>query len=362
MEGSRRARRRTASTPNAFTPIEFAPVKTMAMRVEVTMAPTATVALAEWRVGPDPTLAPPADLHVDQTFALDGDALAWTITLANSGARPVEIGDLAVPFNFAERAGARGDIYTRKLLRHSLRRPATARGCTGSAATATGPYLVHDPDGSAKFEYYDSSTGAFTPYIHAKAASAAAIAAGGNWRLPVSSLTLAPKGSTGASVDLHVPVSLGEGLRRRPRRALSPTASSTRTSSPAWWCRRICRRCSRSARRTRSPAIDAEHPASTKIELVVDEARRHRRSIARASRTSARTCSRSATAADQWTSLEFFVTEPLETVIQKRAAFLVSHHQHTRPVEVVRTASTATGIRRTRSSAAPRIATTCRRG
>ena len=30
-------------------------------------------------------------------------------------------------------------------------------------------------------------------------------------------------------------------------------------------------------------------------------------------------------------SLEFFVTEPLETVIQKRAAFLVSHHQHTDP-------------------------------
>jgi hypothetical protein len=30
----------------------------------------------------------------------------------------------------------------------------------------------------------------------------------------------------------------------------------------------------------------------------------------------------------RWATLEFFVTEPLETVIRKRAAFLVSHHQH----------------------------------
>jgi len=33
----------------------------------------------------------------------------------------------------------------------------------------------------------------------------------------------------------------------------------------------------------------------------------------------------------EWSTLEFFVTEPLETVIQKRAAFLVSHHQQTDP-------------------------------
>src|ERR1041385_8644372 len=34
---------------------------------------------------------------------------------------------------------------------------------------------------------------------------------------------------------------------------------------------------------------------------------------------------------ERWTSLEFFVTEPLETVIRKRAAFLVSHQQLTDP-------------------------------
>jgi len=33
----------------------------------------------------------------------------------------------------------------------------------------------------------------------------------------------------------------------------------------------------------------------------------------------------------RWAAMEFFVTEPLETVIRKRSAFLVSRHQHTDP-------------------------------
>ncbi len=104
-----------------------------------------------------------------------------------------------MPFNFAERTGARGDIYTRKLLRHSF------VGGHGSwvywqRSNGEGPYLVMTPARRPKFEYFDSSAGAFTPYVHAAAASAAATAAGGHWRLPVSSLTVAPKGAPGAEV------------------------------------------------------------------------------------------------------------------------------------------------------------------
>src|SRR6185503_1973576 len=119
----------------------------------------------------------------------------WTVTLMNPGPRTVEVGDLAVPFAYAERAGARGDIYTKKLLRHAL---VNGHGSWiyWQRSNAVGPYLVLTPAGQTKFEYFESSSGAFTPYVHARAASAAARAAGGNWRLPVSSLTLAPGGRT----------------------------------------------------------------------------------------------------------------------------------------------------------------------
>ena len=122
---------------NAFTAVEFAPVKTMALRVEATMAADATVGLAEWRVGGDAGARrrPPISRRTQIVRAgrrrprLDRHARERHVAT-------VEIGDLAVPFTFAERTGARGDIYTRKLLRHALV-AGTDRGSTGSAATAT---------------------------------------------------------------------------------------------------------------------------------------------------------------------------------------------------------------------------------
>ncbi len=178
------ARNAAGVETNVFTALEFAPVTTMAMRIEATMAKDATVTVAEWRVGADARIVPSPDLSAQQTFALAGDTLDWTITLTNESGRPLEIGDLAVPFNFAERTGARGDIYTRKLLRHAY---VSGHGSWiyWQRSNGEGPYLVMTPMGRTKFEFQDSNgtaagLGGFTPYVHAKAAAAAAIAAGGS--------------------------------------------------------------------------------------------------------------------------------------------------------------------------------------
>ena len=61
-----------------FTSVEFAAVKTMAMQLEARMTADATVSVAEWRVGGESQIAPPVDLKVSRSFALDGDVLDWT--------------------------------------------------------------------------------------------------------------------------------------------------------------------------------------------------------------------------------------------------------------------------------------------
>ena len=306
---------------NTFTSLDFAPVKTMALRIEVTLAPEATAAIAEWRVGADPAPASPRDLGVVETFTLDDDVLDWTVTLANPGARPVEVGDLAVPFNFAERAGARGEIYTKKLLRHALV-AGDGSWIYWERSNAVGPYLVMTPASGSRFEYYDSSGGVFTPYVHALAASAAAKAAGGNWRLPVSGLTLAPgatrtykfrfqwasdvpgvrdvlvkegKFDTAVVPGMVVPVDL-------------PALISLRTKNDRL-------------------AVSAEYPAATRIEPIAQRPGVYSIKFSRLGENMLTV----RYGDGQWMSLEFFVTEPLETVIRKRAAFLVSHQQHTDP-------------------------------
>ena len=183
---------------NKFTVVEFAPVKTIALRIEVVMPPRGTVSLAEWRVGPEPQLVPSTDLAVTQRFTLEGDALDWTLTLANRTTRPLEVGDLGIPLEFAERVAPPADIYTKKLIRHSF---VAGHGSWvyWQRSSGQGPYLLMIPGRGTKFEYFDSSGGgtatrfgAFTPYVHAKAATGAAIASGGDWRLPATSLTLKP--------------------------------------------------------------------------------------------------------------------------------------------------------------------------
>ncbi|MEX1129051.1 MAG: DUF5695 domain-containing protein [Vicinamibacterales bacterium] len=312
----------------AFTSVEFAPVRTMAMRIEARMSADATVSLAEWRVGSEPPVASAADLQVTQTFTLNGDALEWTLTLRNPGPRPVEIGDLAVPFPFAERTAARGDIYTKKLLRHAY------VGGHGSfvywqRSNGVGPYLVMTPGAGTKFEYYDSSGagsfGAFTPYVHAKAAKADAVASGGNWRLPVTSATLAPNGSVtytfrfGWAKDFAGVRDVLYGAGKFDT-AVVP-GMVVPSDLPAMFSLRT---------KQKITAVDAEYPDTTRVEPVPaapPDTSVYRVRFSRLGENMLRV----RYGDGEWASLEFFVTEPLETVIKKRAAFLVSHHQHIDP-------------------------------
>ena len=306
---------------NAFTGVEFAPVTTMALRIEVVLAPEAPPALAEWKVGPEPALAPAADLSVTEAFALEGDALVWRVSLSNPGARAVEIGDLAVPFPFAERAGARGDIYTKKLLRHSLVN-GDGSWIYWQRSNAVGPYLVMTPGDGTRLEYFDSSGGAFTPYVHASAAVAAARAAGGTWRLPVSSLSLAPGAHASYTFRFQWAADVPGVRDVLYREGKFDTAVAPGMVVPIDLPAFISLR-SRHA----GVSIAAEHPSATRIQAVPQKPNVYRVTFSRLGENLITiTYGRG-----RWSTLEFFVTEPLETVISKRAAFLVSHQQHTDP-------------------------------
>jgi len=201
-----------------FNAVQFAPLSASAMRVEFQIAPNTQVGIAEWRVGPERTVVLPPDLNVAESFQLESDHLNWTITLANNTATPIEVGDLAVPTRMAEGTpGGRGEIYTRKLLRHSLV-AGNGSWIYWARSNGVGPYLLMTPVGATKLEYFDSTggnppdpagrggRGSFTPYIHATVNNAAEIKRAREegreqpWRLPLTGLQLAARGSKGSEV------------------------------------------------------------------------------------------------------------------------------------------------------------------
>jgi hypothetical protein len=290
-------------------------------------------------------------LKADETFALDGDVLTWTLTLANLSNEPLEIGDLALPLAMAEATPGRGRIYTQKLIRHSF---IAGHGSWvyWQRANAQGPFLVMVPRGRTKFEYSgsvapplasenaDKGAGArrarsrpgFTPFIHAAVSSVSPIAQGKAagreqpWRLPISSLVLAPNGSAGDSITYSFNFTWARDFNA-VREVLYRQGSIDVTIVPGMTLATDLSALIALRTQHHVAGISAEFPDKTKLEFVQDKGN----GITIYKVQFARLGENLLTIKygdERWSTLQFFVTEPLETVISKRSSFLVNCMQH----------------------------------
>ncbi len=327
-----------------FNAVSFTPVSTSAMRLEFETAPNTGVGIAEWRVGPERTVVLPQDLKVSESFEFQGGQLNWTITLANDTAGPIEVGDLAVPTRMAEGTpGRRGEIYTQKLLRHSLI-AGNGSWMYWARSNGAGPYLLITPVGATQLEYFDSSgglppdgagrggRGGFTPYIHATVANVADIArareAGREqpWRLPLTSLHLAPRGSKGSEVTYQFRfqwVPDFQGVRD----ALYASNQFDTTIVPGMTLPSDLPALIALRTHNKIDALDAEFPSQTSVEYVGTKSKDTHVYRVKFNKFGENML-KVRYDGKLWTSLEFFVTEPLETVVKKRAKFLVEKMQH----------------------------------
>jgi hypothetical protein len=327
-----------------FNAVQFAPVSTSAMRIEFQLAPNSQVGVTEWRVGPERIVMVPEDLTVNESFQLEGDQLNWGITLANNTAAPIEVGDLAVPTRMAEGTpGRRSDIYTQKLLRHSL---IAGHGSWlfWARSNGVGPYLLMTTVGPTKLEYFDNTggfppdaagrggRGGFTPYIHAtvnnKADLTRAREAGREqpWRLPLTSLQLTPKGSKGSEVTYQFRLQWAPTFQG-VRDALYASNQFDTVVVPGMTLPSDLPAMIAFRTRNKVDAVEAEFPAKTSVQYVGKKGNDTLIYKAKFDKLGENML-KVRYGDKQWTSLEFFITEPLETVIKKRATFLVGTMQH----------------------------------
>lgn len=336
---------------NQFNRVDFAPVKATALRLEVKMATGAGAAINEWRVGPERIVGALKDIRAEESFKLNGDILDWTLTVANLTAQPIEIGDLALPLSMAEGTPpGRGQIYTQKLIRHSFI-AGNGSWTYWQRANAEGPYLVMVPQGNTKIEYTGSVSaaatagapgvpgggrgGGFTPFIHSSVSSIGPIEAGKKagraqpWRLPLTSLKLAPKGSQGDSVTYSFRFAWARDFNA-VRDVLYNEGSidvnivpgmALPTDLPALIALRT---------KQKIESVTAEFPAKTKVEFVADKGNGVKVYKVRFAQLGENMLTVKY-GGGKWSALQFFITEPLETVIKKRSGFLVNSMQHKDP-------------------------------
>ncbi len=288
-----------------------------------------------------------AELELSVSFEVERERIRWTVALENLGDAPLEIGDLAIPLPMNTRFGQRGQSPTAAVLKHCL--------VSGDGSfffwmrkNSVGPYLTMVPEAGTQLEYWESRP-EYRAFVHSVAAGAEALSRGCKWRQPHTSAMLAPRG-TGER---------GGSVRRSNNEQDASDTRGSHARSYAFdflWAgdydavRRILvderlidvqvvpgmtvptDLFARVALRTkeRIAGLDAEFPRTTTIRRVASKGDTHLYDI-RFSKTGENLIT-VRFGDDRRMRLEFFCTEPLETLIHKRAAFIAAH-QHRDPAK-----------------------------
>jgi hypothetical protein len=257
-----------------------------------------------------------------------GSRLIWTLGLKNLSAQPLHIEDLALPLPMHTRF-LQDQPATAAVLKHSF---VSGHGSFlfWMRSNSAGPYLLMTPEANTHLEYWDKQAlgkdqpKTYCAYIHSAAAGAASAQKGCNWRQPHTRLTLAAAGQAGDSHDYGFQFSWAsdyDDVRRKlVEGGLIDVMVAPGMTVPSDLSTRI-------ALRTRDPihSITAEYPQQTQIEKPAMRQGRHIYEI-RFTRLGENRLSLHH-GKGRTTHLEFFVTEPIETLIKKRGAF-IARHQH----------------------------------
>jgi len=278
-----------------------------------------------------------ADLEATVRFRVEGDALFWILCFRNLSDQPLTIGDIGLPLPF--NTGPRWDkveMYTERQIPHPF--------VSGNGSfvywmrpNGVGPYLVMTPLGEppafesgadfkpTALEYMDEKA----VYIHAAASGEEARRWGGNWRQPLTCLILEPKSRPGSRVTYGFKFRWAEGYDR-VRDILYEEGlfdvhvvpgMTVPTDLSALF-----------SLRTRNPieSIQPEFPDETRLDFLGEKGPATRLYRVRFSRLGENSLTVSC-GGGKTMRLEFFVTEPLETLIAKRSAQLAFRQQHRDP-------------------------------
>ncbi len=283
----------------------------------------------EWNASPEAGTATYASggsgaaVKVVETFRTDGRTLDWTIDLESAAAAPAEIGDLAISIPTAGPYGEDpAQIFERGFLRHQF---ISGAGSFVYFVRASGapPYLLLTVRPGTKLEYWTASgRGGGQLFIHSGKSGPAETQ--GAWRQPHTSLELAAVGP-GSRVSYGFRFQWAKSYDELRSLLYEAGLFDVRVVPGMTVPEDLSARFSLHAK-ARIEKIVAEFPGQTTIRSLGEPVPGHHVYEATFRRLGENMLT-IVHDGGRRTYLEFFVTEPLETLIRKRAAFLVSRQQ-----------------------------------
>lgn len=271
-----------------------------------------------------PESKPNKALHITQSFSLDKKALTWQINLQNTTANTIRIEDLIVPLTYNSGGGENPiEIFEQRVLKHHF--------ISGNNSfifferpTGLGPYLVMVPLPGTSLEYFNTSPrdrGTFMAYIHSSLTGNQELR--GNWRQPHTAGFIEGNATKTYSFRLRWANTYNDIRDILVEEGLIDVQVMPGMSIPTDLDATIALRT-----KQKINTVLPEFSANTKVTYIGEKKPGTHLYKIRFSKLGENKLT--VTYGNNYkTYLEFFVTEPLETLYKKRASFIVNRQQHT---------------------------------
>ena len=267
-------------------------------------------------------------------FSRSKQGLEWNLTIQNETGDPLEIGDIALPLPFNKQFINNNESnYTRVVGRHAF---VSGHGSFifWQRPNGEGPYLLMTPQAGTKIEYYEqhemNAAGIRIPYwIYLHSACHGAGESRGTWRQPHTSHTLSARGTPGDALRYGFKFQWTANYDAT-RDALVEEGLFDVQVTPGMTVPEDLQALVSLRTRQADHTLEPEFPEQTRVEFLGEKtpgAYLYRVTFKRLGENKLTV----RFAGDRYMLLEFFVTQALETLIKKRAAFLVKKQQHRDP-------------------------------
>jgi hypothetical protein len=265
-------------------------------------------------------------LRMTQTFRMRDGGLDWDISLETMMEFPVTLGDLAIPLPWQRPGGAQpAFIFEQCFTKHHY---IAGNGSFVYFTRPSGepPFLMVMAQPGTKLEYFDSPGGVYSVYIHSGLSGN--LQEQGNWRQEHTFRELAPEGSAGDSLHCGFRIEWAESWAGMREALFRHGLFDVRVIPGMTVPEDLSARISLHTRNT-IESITAEFPEQTRIRFL-EEKDSHRIYEVEFDRLGENMLTVRYDEGQEM-FLEFFSTEPLETLFKKRSAFIVNSQQHRVP-------------------------------
>jgi hypothetical protein len=285
-----------------------------------------------------------ASYDIDKSLALtvkldlQDNALLWLITLENKTNEPLEIGDIAMPFPMNSAfVWDPDETCNLRVFRHDFISGHNSH-IYWMRPNTVAPYLLMTPLPGTWLEYWDQQgddisdnlgQAGFHAYIHSAGQVDAIDEHKGSWRQPHTSRMLAPAGQADGTCQYGFKFEWTQGYDEI-RDALHANGLMDIHVVPGMTVPEDLFAMFSIRTKHKINAITAEHPDQTKLEYLGEE-----QEDTHVYRVAFKKLGENLLSIEYGDGLqavlEFFATEPVETMLNKRSAFLVDKCQHKDP-------------------------------